>query len=386
MGSVFNRGTPAKPLWYVKYRDLGGAWKMMNSGQPTKAQARQILAHIEARVAAGKVGLEVPAPKAEVKQPPSRELMRQWAATLTNRNAKDDRQRLERHLLPVFGDSPIQDITLPTVMKWLDAMRAEGKLSAGSMRHNLNMLGRFFGWAVLRGHATVNPVRQIPTGQRPQEVQRRDVPWLEDDSTVRRLFHALPEPFGLMFYLGNRSGLRLGEIVGLRLSDLDGLADGMIRARFSHEGPLKEDKAGLGKVKRVPAPDDAAALLAPWLARRRSEGVQPEDLLFPCPTRGGRPYRKELLEARWEAVAERLGLSMTFYQATRHSFVSRSLSRGASLDEVSAAVGHSSPVVTRRYYDHHVRQTFSPTLRAGLGLGNVSEADVIPLHRKAARG
>ena len=59
---------------------------------------------------------------------------------------------------------------------------------------------------------------------------------------------------------------------------------------------------------------------------------------------------------------------MTFYQATRHSFVSRSLSGGGMLDEVSAAVGHSSPMVTRRYYDHHIRKTFSPTLRAGLGL------------------
>lgn len=74
---------------------------------------------------------------------------------------------------------------------------------------------------------------------------------------------------------------------------------------------------------------------------------------------------------------------MTFYHATRHSFVSRSLSRGASLDEVSAAVGHSSPIVTRRYYDHFVRRDFSATLREGLGLGGDRSADVIPLQRQA---
>ena len=55
-------------------------------------------------------------------------------------------------------------------------------------------------------------------------------------------------------------------------------------------------------------------------------------------------------------------------EATRHSFVSRHLSRGASLDEVSAAVGHSSPVVTKRFYVHHVHRSSSPKLRAGLGL------------------
>jgi hypothetical protein len=70
---------------------------------------------------------------------------------------------------------------------------------------------------------------------------------------------------------------------------------------------------------------------------------------------------------------------MTFYQATRHSFVSRSLSGGGMLDEVSAAVGHSSPMVTRRYYDHHIRKTFSPALRAGLGSPVPKPAKVITL-------
>lgn len=379
MGSVFKRGKGRK-LIYIKFREADGTWRMVPSGQPTMAQARQMLAQIESNIAAGRTGIVKPAPEKEL---PSRDLMREWASSLSNRNAVDDRQRLERHVLPVFGDKPVKTITLPAVMKWLDAMRAEGRLAAGSMRHNLNLLGRFFGWAVLRGYASVNPVRQIPTGQRPQEAQRRDTPWLDDDALVRKVFHALPEPFGLMFYLGNRSGLRLGEIVGLRLSDLDSLNEGTIRVRFSHDGALKEDKAQLGKMKWAPAPADAAGLLGPWLAQRRAAGAGPEDLVFACPTRSGRTYRKELIEARWEEVAGQLKLSMTFYQATRHSFVSRNLSRGASLDEVSAAVGHSSPLVTRRYYDHFVRRDFSSTLREGLGLGVDRSADVIPLQRKA---
>ena len=44
------------------------------------------------------------------------------------------------------------------------------------------------------------------------------------------------------------------------------------------------------------------------------------------------------------------------------------MSGGASLDEVAAALGHSTPLVTRRYYDHFVRKSFSPGLRGGLGI------------------
>jgi integrase len=58
-----------------------------------------------------------------------------------------------------------------------------------------------------------------------------------------------------------------------------------------------------------------------------------------------------------------VGIAMIWYQATRHSFVSRNLKAGASLDEVSAAVGHSSPIVTRRFYDYYVRRSYSDQLR-----------------------
>lgn len=49
MGSVFDRGSTSESNWYIKYRDIDGKWHMMPSGQPTKAQARQMLVQIEAR-------------------------------------------------------------------------------------------------------------------------------------------------------------------------------------------------------------------------------------------------------------------------------------------------------------------------------------------------
>jgi integrase len=78
---------------------------------------------------------------------------------------------------------------------------------------------------------------------------------------------------------------------------------------------------------------------------------------------------------------------MTFYESGRHSFVSRTLSRGASLDEVSAAVGHSSPMVTKRYYDHFVRKTFSPVMREGVGAKqSKGKGKVIQMKAKKSEG
>jgi hypothetical protein len=61
---------------------------------------------------------------------------------------------------------------------------------------------------------TINPVRQIPQGKRPRQSAKRDMPWIDDDSLVRQLIDKLETPVNLMFYLGNRSGLRDGEISG----------------------------------------------------------------------------------------------------------------------------------------------------------------------------
>jgi integrase len=238
-------------------------------------------------------------------------------------------------------------------------------------------LSRFFSWAIERGFAQSNPCRMIPPGKRPQHAPKKNVPWLSDDGLVRRIFAALPEPVNLMFFIGLTSGCRLMEIAGLRLSDLDDLAAGTIRVRYSGAGPLKEDRRGVGKMKFVPTPADASALLGPWLERRRAEGAGPEDFVFVKPD--GFMIRKEFVQYRWECVARALSVDLGWHEATRHSFVSRALARGATLDEVSQACGHSTPAITAERYSHFVRKTWSPLVAGGLGLGGAAPANIVAI-------
>lgn len=369
MGSVINRGSRSRPNWYLKYKTLEGKWKWVSSKQPTKAKARQLLNTIEARIAAGKAGIEEAKP-----DPLCGELLTEWAAGLRNRDAANDRSRLRNHVFPVFSGKKMSEVTLKMTMGWIDQQRAAGKLADATIRHNLNLLSRFFSWAIERGHADFNPVRQIPTGKRPQATQKTDTPWLNDEKLVAKIIRAFRSPLHYMFYLGNRSGMRTGEISGVRMSDFDFLDESVIRLRFSYNGPLKEDKDNRGKIKWVPAADNCKEFLGPWLAQRAADGAGPEDLVFPGPRFPERPCRKEYIEGHWERIRDQFALgNLTWYQATRHSFTSRLLAAGASLDEVSAALGHSSPVVTRRYYDHFIRRSYSKTLRGDIDLDELSD-------------
>jgi integrase len=396
VATVYTKKTPSgSKLFYIRFKDVDGEWKDRPSHCPTKADAKRLAAKGDMRVADGLPFFIADEEKAN---PTFGDLHDKFLKVQNNRSKKDDVSRMRCHVLPKWHDVQISKITLQAVMLWIDDMRAgdspvaekahakkagrkpKKKLSAATMRHNINLLSRFFGWAIERGFAELNPVRHVPMGKRPRPASKAvDRPWIEDDDVVVKVMKALAPPFDLMFYLGNRSGLRPGETWGLRMSDFGFLDEGAIRVRFSYDGPLKEDKYKEGKLKWVPAPDDCKEHLALWLKKRKLAGAKDEDYVFPAePTFDS---GKQRLEHAWKTAAKAVGLwferankatgkseetLMTFYEATRHSFTSRNLKNGASLDEVSGALGHSSPVVTRRYYDHFVRKSFSVGLRQGL--------------------
>ncbi|MEP6652259.1 MAG: site-specific integrase [Myxococcales bacterium] len=371
MGSVIKRGTRARPRYYGQFKTAQGTLtNRALKGVKNAREARDAVADIETRIRKGLT----PFPSAQTESTLA-PLLERWRDGLRNRNAKTDQSRITRHLIPKFGKMAIERAAaLPVTMHWIDDLAAT-KLAPASQRLVFNLWSRFWSWAILMGHATTNPCRMVPQGARPQDTQKRDLPWLNDETIVVKVMEALPRPVDLMFYIGNRSGLRMGEICGLHMSDLDHIGKGFIVVRNSYGGLLKEDKAGTGKAKKVPAPEDAVFVLKTWLSERRLAGATAESLVFPyvpekpqhrrrtSPWTG---YRKEYLEQVWEQNARAIALGMSWYQSTRHAFVSRALNDGAPLDEVSAAVGHSSPTVTKKYYDHFVRETFSASLRRGL--------------------
>ncbi|HEY2745863.1 MAG TPA: site-specific integrase [Polyangia bacterium] len=370
MASVINRGTKGAPLLYGLYKDGAGKWRQIaipDAHRIDKRTAQKWIDKFQADVDAGK-----PDPR---HMPMAGELMNTWIKSLTTRDFKNDRSRYHHHLEPKFKAMRIREITLPIVMGWIDELRAvpeRERLSEGTMRQLFNLLSRFFSWAIERGHTDVNPCRMVPNGKRPQGASKSaERPWISDDNTVRALLSALASPYREMFYLGNRSGMRPGEVRGLRMSDVghtDEEGSPVIRVRYSDAGPLKEDKrtkAGPSKPKWAPQPDDFDTMLGAILERRRAEGAGPDDFIFA--PQWTRSTLKQYAEDEWRVAAETLRIKHTQYEATRHSMVTRNLSRTpGAMPEVSKAIGHHSVTTTEEHYDHVVIPKFSAGLRAPL--------------------
>ncbi|HTB59099.1 MAG TPA: tyrosine-type recombinase/integrase [Polyangia bacterium] len=303
--------------------------------------------------------------------------MTKWVASLTNRNAANDRTMVTRHLIPRFGTYVLDEITVHQVMDWLADLKKEGTLSGQSQRHAMATLSRFWGWCLLWKHTDKpNPVKSVPTQARPVVVHaKRET--LEDEKKLSELIVSLPPPVNLMLALANRTAMRLGEVCGLRMGDLDDLEKGFIRVAHSYGGPLKEDRRGEGKIKKVPAPVDAAEALKLHLARRRLQGAGPDDLVFMPVKAATRKrvhewagFRKENIRDLWWEACKKVGLvddderpTVTWYGSTRTTAATRAAKADVDLKQIADSLGHASDETTRKHYAHFQRENFDPKLR-----------------------
>jgi integrase/recombinase XerC len=134
------------------------------------------------------------------------------------------------------------------------------------------------------------------------------------------------------------SGLRLAELVGLDVGDLD-VADRMVQV------------LGKGrKARKVPVGSVACEVLKKWLLERAALAKPDERALFVG--RGGKRLGPRAVQTRVAQWARRQGLSMHVYpHLFRHSFATHLLESSRELRGVQELLGHAD-ISTTQVYTH----------------------------------
>jgi integrase len=157
---------------------------------------------------------------------------------------------------------------------------------------------------------------------------------------------------GTLFVTALASGLRQGELLALRWSDVD-LAAGtlIVRRTVRYVGGawvVKEPKTEQSK-RTVGLPPFAVALLkAHRVTAAKSKRLDAP--VFPSPA-GGYQYAAVLTTSLARALA-RLGLPVVRFHDLRHTHATLLISRGCSLKAVSRRLGHANVSLTLRVYAH----------------------------------
>jgi len=141
-----------------------------------------------------------------------------------------------------------------------------------------------------------------------------------------------------MFELMYSSGLRLSELVGLDVKDLQ-LGEGMLRV------------TGKGnKTRELPMGRKAVTALHAWMSARTQWLQGPESALFL--TQRGRRLSARSVQDRLKRLAARQGVDRNCYpHMLRHSFASHMLESSADLRAVQELLGHAD-ISTTQIYTH----------------------------------
>ena len=230
-----------------------------------------------------------------------------------------------------------------------------GGLSPRSVQRRLSAVRSFYDF-LLRENQPPRPgqasVRQTPLSGvtrnpahdvRAPKAEKRLPETLDPDQMAR----LLEIPPGDSFVARDRaimellysSGLRLAELVGLEVGNLD-LADRMVRVVHG-----KGDKSRIVPVGRV-----AIEALKKWLEERVTLAKPDETALFVG--RSGRRLGRRAVQTRVAQWARRQGLSMHVYpHLFRHSFATHLLESSRELRGVQELLGHAD-ISTTQVYTH----------------------------------
>jgi integrase len=361
-GSVTRVERKRGPVWYARYRlasgreeqkALGPAWS--GRGRPpagyfTKRTAEDWLVEFldEARrdAAAGFVSTGVTFADA------AEEYLR---FAEQDRGCKPStirgyRSQLNAHLLPAFGPMRIEDITEREIERWragiTGSRAARPLLSNKTKNHQLVLLHAIFRRAVkvygLRRNPLVNVDRYRVHASGDIEVFSPEEIW----ALVRA---ASSEMDGAIFLTAAFTGLRRGELLGLRWRDIDFEAS-TVRVRASYAaGKLTTPKSG--KVRAVPMAPDVASALARIGQRVRFTGE--DDFVFAGDA--GLPVNGDALSSRYERALHTAGLRRLRFHDLRHTFGTRMI-READIRRVQEWMGHADIQTTMKYLHYESRK------------------------------
>ena len=200
----------------------------------------------------------------------------------------------------------------------------------------------------------------------PPTPQRYQIPTLSIDVTKRLLACADETRYGTLVFLAAMTGLRVGELCGLRWVDID-LDNGALSVRqtlqwMSGEGFTMRQPKTYRSTRPVSLGPATIQRLKDHrlkqLEERLSVGVVYEDNDFVFATKEGKPINPSTLRAAWLKITAESGLKLRLHDL-RHLHATLLLRQGTHPKVVSERLGHSTVGITLDLYSHT-----GPTLQA----------------------
>ncbi len=241
----------------------------------------------------------------------------------------------------------VEALTRQDLRNWIISLSREG-LSPQSVARAVSATRGFFRFLMLDGHVATLPTEELDTPQRFAHLPR----FLTEDE-INRLLAApnVAREQGIrdraILELMYAAGLRVSELISLRLTEVDILA-GLV---VCHGKGSKE--------RRVPIGKSAIHWAQRYTSVPGATGNNSGSAYFF--SHRGKPMTRYVVWAMIKRYAKQIGIEDISPHTLRHSFATHLLQRGADSRSVQALLGHSDISTTQIYThitDRHLRAAY----------------------------
>ena len=260
---------------------------------------------------------------------------------------------IENHIKPALGDIPLEKLTAMNLQRLYKHLLENGRVECTEARNkpkglsiktvrNINqMISSALNCAVEQYLIPANPTKGCVL----PKLERKEMKILPPESLGTFFEEARRSGVFELYYIDLATGLRRGELLGLKWSGID-LDKGVIHVRrqiFRQNGevveaPLKTKNS----YRSIAIGADAIKVL---------KGMEQKDeYVFPSPYGG--PMSPDSVLHMLQRVLKRAGLERIRFHDLRHTFSVLALQNGVDVKTLSAMLGHYSAGFTLDTYAH----------------------------------
>ncbi len=290
------------------------------------------------------------------------EWMESWLTQKAPPNARQKtferyRSIVRNHVSPKLGQVPLIKLT-PAAIQELEAnLSASGMAPAGvELVHRV--ISAACKYAVKMDVLWRNPAQAVT----PPKVEQKEIkpPEIPGVKRILELAEQDGEPFFPAMHLTAFTGMRRGEVLGLRWSDVD-LEKGALSVvqtlgRSLDQGLIFEGPKSKGGRRAIDLDSRTIAVLRAHRVRQlehrlKAGGAFEDQGLVFCDALGN-PLNPMALTRAFQRHAKRVGLTKVRLHDLRHFHASVMFQQGESPVLVSKRLGHSSVSITMDVYSH----------------------------------
>lgn len=349
--------------WYVDFVSQGKRYREALGTFEKRASADQALLDMKERIRDGKSSRPSPAPLVETSDDTVGSYAAKWLKfiSLTKKPSTVTfyADHLRNHVIPALGSVSLTALSRPDCKRFALALR-DKKLARTTMAGILTTLSAMLSAAVEDDESplVVNPAKRLvkllrdPNQSKSRRLSR-DKFFTKDEVTVLLTTARQHYPEWYPYFLcGLRTGLRMGELLGLQWGDVDWHRSYIHVQRAWVRGAWTTPKSGSDRT--VDMSSQLRSALRLWRLRQSAEwlrrGLSRPELVFP--SRARTPHDHSKVRKIYLAILRKAELRHRSLHAMRHSFISLLLQNGESPAYVQKQVGHQSMDMTINVYGH----------------------------------